>query len=108
MCTLFVDRKHAIELYGAIYEIGVGTLIQPAEWGLVGSRLEASDWDQAEFRLPSLSYPDVSFAVNIRITGRTFQRRPYSDLNWVKVEIEAVGDGEPSEFFPGWAVPVRS
>jgi hypothetical protein len=108
MNTATTKPAHTIEIYGVSYHIEVGTPIQPEEWGLCGSRLEVSDWDQAEFRLPSLSYPDYSIAVNVRITGRTFQRRPYSDMRWVKVEIEFVGDGEPSTFTAGWVAPRRS
>jgi hypothetical protein len=98
---------HTVEIYGVTYTIGVGTPIQPEEWKYT-TRLAASDWDRAGFRIPSGVYPDVSVAVNVRITGRTLQRRPHSDMRWIKVEIEFVGDGAPSTFSPGWVAAVRS
>jgi len=41
-----------------------------------------------------------SLAVNVVVTGRTWQRRQ-GDY-YVRVEIEFVGDGEPSVFAGGW------
>lgn len=56
-------------------------------------------WPGADFRLNwSNGFPQV--AVNIHVTGRTYQRR-HGDL-WVKVQIEWVGDCEPSTFAAGW------
>lgn len=61
-----------------------------AEW------LKPCEWDGASFRYPGLR--DV--AVNVSITGRTFQYR--QGFYYVRVRIEFVGDGEPSSFCGGW------
>lgn len=53
-----------------------------------------------QFRLPS------GTAINIKVTGRTFQR--YGTFKFgqafsrVRVQIEFVGDCEPSTFVGGW------
>lgn len=65
------------------------------------TRLTASDWDQAAFRIPTgYSFGITSLAVNVTVTGRTFQNRQ-GEL-WVRVKVEFVGDGEPSSFQGGW------
>ena len=78
----------------------VGSYICADTWGkrdIFGVDLIVSDWGKAQFRAP-LAY-DV--AVNIKVTGRTVQ--PDSRMiGWVRVEIEFVGDCEPSEFVRGW------
>jgi hypothetical protein len=90
-------------IYGNEIEVKIGACIRPENWPF-GSRLIASDWDQAEFRLPRPNAfpndPIQSLAVNIVITGRTWQRRE-GDY-WLRVRIEFVGDGEPSAFAGGW------
>ena len=60
-------------IYGSEIEVKIGVCIRPENWPF-GSRLIASDWDQAEFRLPR---PNAlpgdliqSLAVNVVITGR--------------------------------------
>lgn len=56
-------------------------------------------WPGADFRFNRGGYiPPL--AVNIHVTGRTYQRR-HGDL-WVKVQIEWVGDCEPSTYAAGW------
>jgi hypothetical protein len=103
MENIIQKRAHEVEIYGRLYRVGVGTTIWPDEWA-GPTRLQASEWDKAEFYLPSYHYGDmgVVIAVNIKVTGRTFQRRPFSDRSWVRVQIEAVGDGEESTFFSAW------
>ena len=90
-------------IYGTEVEAKVGSCIRPDGWRF-GSRLVPSDWDRAQFRLlrPNAfpSDPIQSLAVNIVITGRTWQRRQ-GDY-WVRLRIEFVGDGEPSVFVGGW------
>jgi hypothetical protein len=63
-------------------------------------KLMASDWDMADFRWP-LQADGESRAVNIEITGRTFQRNRRANTSTVKVRIEYVGDGEPSVYVDG-------
>jgi hypothetical protein len=98
-------REHEFEIYGRFYRVGVVAQIWPDEWSSA-TRLEASNWDRAEFYLPSFRYEGVVAAVNVEVTGRTFQHRPYSDQSWVRVQIEFVGDGDdPSVFVSGWWHP---
>ena len=73
-------------------------LIWPDEWA-GPTRLESSDWDKAEFYLPSYRYEGTVTAVNIRVTGRSFQRRPFSDRTWVRVQVEFLRDGDGSSEF---------
>ena len=87
-------------IYGNEVEVKLGSCIRPDGWRF-GERLTASDWNMAQFRLPTGSAgPIKSLAVNVTITGRTWQRRE-GDL-WVRVRVEFVGDGEPSVFVGGW------
>lgn len=87
-------------IYGNEVEVKVGSCIRPDGWRF-GERLTVSDWNKAQFRLPTgSSGPIKSLAVNVTITGRTWQRRE-GDL-WVRVRVEFVGDGEPSVFVGGW------
>ena len=58
--------------------------------------------DFAPFRLPSMKYDRIAYAVRIDVTGRTLQRRPYNGTDWVKVQITFVGDGEPDTVGNGW------
>jgi hypothetical protein len=90
-------------IYEQNVEIKIGCYIRPDNWAF-GSRLSASEWDKAQFRLPRPNTfpndPIQSLAVNVVITGRSFQRRE-GDY-WVRVRIEFVGDGEPPTFCGGW------
>ncbi len=74
--------------------------VKPDGWN-VGGCLESSDWDAAQFRLPTGSNgPIKSLAVNITVTGKKV--RYYYGMEAVRVRIEFVGDGEPSTFTNGW------
>lgn len=87
-------------IYGNEVEVRVGSCIRPDGWRF-SQRLIASSWDKARFRLPTGSAgPIKSLAVNVVVTGRTWQRRE-GDY-WVRVRIEFVGDCEPSVFVGGW------
>lgn len=90
----------AVIIYGTRIEPKVGAYVVPEQWRF-GNLLQASDWRRAQFRLPTNSGgPISSLAVNISITGRTIQRRQGD--NYIRVNIEFVGDGEPSTFASGW------
>ncbi len=80
----------------------VGSWIWPDEWKDHGSNLGDCDWwSEAEFFVTG-QYNNVA-AVNITVTGRTFQRPwGFSGPKAVRVKIEFVGDGEPSSFSGGW------
>lgn len=86
-------------VYGNEVEVKVGSVIQPELWSW-GTVLEASDWSEADFRLPSARHPDMKLAVNVTITGTTWQRR--AGDYWVRVKIEFVGDGEGETVSGGW------
>ena len=104
METTVQKKAHEATIYGNLYRVEVGTLIHPDEW-TGPAKLQSAYWDEAEFYLPSYRYDNVVMAVNIKVTGRTFQRRPFSDRNWVRVQITFIGDGEESTFSPGWMSP---
>lgn len=72
-----------------------GMLVQPDGWSW-GMPLQTSEWDGSQFRIDSARYTDVSLSVNVKVTGRTLQK------GRVRVQIEFVGDGEPSTFHSGW------
>jgi len=86
-------------IWGNEVEAKVGCFVRPDEWNL-GNRLEASDWEGGQFRLPTFNTLVKSLCVNITITGRSWQRT--KDGQCVRVQIEFVGDGEPSTFCSGW------
>jgi hypothetical protein len=97
-------RAHEVMIYDRLYRVAANDLVCPDEWA-GPARLEVSDWEKAEFYLPSYRYEGVVIAVNIKVTGRTFQRRPYSDRYWVRVQVEFLRDDEPSEFASAWWAP---
>lgn len=89
-----------VTIYGSEIEVKVGSVIKPDEWRFP-EKLVASDWDAAQFRIPCTNGGPIKLlAVNVKITGRTWQRRECE--YWVKVQIEFVGDGEPSTYSGGW------
>jgi hypothetical protein len=67
---------------------------------LPGDDFSDSSYPGCQFRLPVFGGPIKSVAVNIKVTGRTWQWR--GDRCYVRVRIEFVGDGEPSTFGSGW------
>lgn len=87
-------------IYGRELEVAVGSHVKPDGWQIGGS-LQASDWSEADFYLPTNSGgPIKALAVNVTITGYTLKRM--MDSQYVRVKIEFVGDGEPSTFSGGW------
>lgn len=89
-----------VVIYGNEVEVNVGSIIRPDKWRFA-EKLVASEWDAAKFRIPlSSNGPIKSLAVNVTVTGRTYQRREGN--YWVRVQIEFVGDGEPSTYSSGW------
>jgi hypothetical protein len=104
MENIIQKRAHEVTIYGRFYRVGVEDLVQPDEWA-GATRLHPSVWEKSEFYLPSFRYTDVVLAVNVKVTGRTFQRRPFSDRLWVRVQITFVHDGEPDEVCSGWWNP---
>jgi hypothetical protein len=76
---------------------GIGDIIK-VDCRKTSGTLVNSDWDKAQFRLTG-QIADV--AVNVVVTGRTL-RRGAGSVDWVRVRVEFVGDGEPSSFSGGW------
>ncbi len=72
-----------------------GRLVRPDGWSWA-MPLTVSEWEGADFRINSARYADVSRAVNVKVTGRTVRN------GMVRVSLEWVGDGEPSEFTGGF------
>ena len=81
-------------------EAKVGSFIKADGWK-TGERLLPSDWDKADFYSPTgFSVGVLQVATNVYISGRKLL---YKDGNkWVRIQIEFVGDGEPSSFTYGW------
>jgi hypothetical protein len=103
--TTIQKRAHEVTIYGRLYRVEVGALIWCDEWA-GATKLQASDWEKSEFYLPSYRYDGVVMAVNVKVTGRTFQRHRFSDRYWIRVQVEFLRDGDgPSEFVSGWWAP---
>jgi hypothetical protein len=104
MGNVIQKKSHEVQIYGRLHRVEVGTSIWPDEW-IGPTNLTASEWDGAEFYLPSYRYSEqgVATPVNVRVTGRTFQRRPFSDRYWVRVQIEFIQDSREITFSAGWA-----
>ena len=87
--------------HGEEVEPKVGSYLLVDNWGL-GTVVESCEFpDLAKFRIPSVRY-DIKSAANITVSGRTLQRRPYSEGLFVRVRIEFVEDGGPSTWHSGW------
>ena len=83
----------------------IGNYITPDEWKSGGLLIESDGYSDEEFpgcqfRLKSGNYTDVSYAVNVKVTGRKINYDMISKR--IRVEIEFVGDGEPSTKTHGW------
>lgn len=84
----------------------LGLAVLPDEWNAY-SRLEESDgyFDSSfvgcQYRLPTNSKHPYQLAVNIKVTGSK-SHRIYDNRHRTRVQIEFVGDGEPSTFTGGW------
>lgn len=97
-------------IWGETFEIKPGDVIEPD--GRMSERLHPGDnfsdsgYPGCQFRIPVNSAgPIKSVAVNVKVTGRTWQWR--GDRCWVRVRIEYVGDCEPSTFVSGWLLDTR-
>ena len=77
----------------------VGNWLEPDGWK-TGGLLSESDWDAADFRVGAC-FTSRTYALNLEITGRDLRYR-YGSLNWVRVRIVWVGDGEPDTYSGGW------
>lgn len=97
----------SVTFYGKVFTVQVGSEIYVDGWEPAPMLLQASEWDGAQFYLPTFSGlrggPIKTIACNVTITGRTPQT-PFGKggADCVRVKIEFVGDGEPSTFVSGW------
>jgi hypothetical protein len=97
-------NSEIVDQWGDTVRPGVGSYVEPDEWN-IGSSLEPGDdrldagFAGCQFRLLA-NRLQLRCAVNITITGRKTTRRNGADF--VRVKIEFVGDGSPSQFAGGW------
>ena len=91
-----------VEIYGKPVEVKVDSYIEPDGWKL-GQRLTEGD-DFSSFRIPTgYDFGITSLAVEVRVTGRTWQRR--AGEYWVRVEIIFLKDGDgPDIVHHGWMI----
>ena len=90
------------------YQPEVGDYVKPDGWNIGEVLMEDdgfsdSSFPGCQFRIQSVH---ADLAVNITTTSRkvrTFQ----GSWGWVRVKIEFVGDGSPSEFTSGWMKKAR-
>jgi len=80
--------------------------IKPDEWTTFSCLEEGDDYTDSsfagcEYRLPSKCAMDYKIAVNIKVTGHK-SHKIYDAWYKTRVQIEFVGDGEPSTFTGGW------
>lgn len=96
----------SVEVYGREIKPTVGGLV------LIGDRLCSellkqgddtvdSGYRGSQFRIDVLGGSETR-PVDIEITGRTIQRRPYQQGFWIKINIVWVGDCEPDTRSAGW------
>ncbi len=91
--------------YGREVSVAVGSIIQPDNWNSAHA-LESSNWDQAEFILPTGHDCGIThLAVNVTITGRDYVRRAGGSY-WIRCRIVFVGDGTPDVRHSGWLLQV--
>lgn len=77
----------------------VGRWIKPDGWDCGSSLTEGDSF--STFRIPTQSNgPIKDLAVEIRVTGRTLQRK--WEMRLVRVEITFPGDCEPDTVTHGW------
>lgn len=86
-----------------------GMYVAPDGWRGASGELIRSDWSEAQFRIisgtPATSPTDsgmIEPAINLTLTGRSVQFAPHNRAPRVRVRIEWIGDGEPSEYSHGW------
>ena len=79
----------------------VGSRVQPDGWARP-SWLIVSDWDKADFRLPSGNLLDIEFAVKVSLSSRSKKVYFEGDQSKVRVQIIFVGDCEPDVVVHGW------
>ena len=83
-----------------------GLTLEPDEWTTFSYIEKGDDFSDnsfagCQYRLPSNCAMDYKLAINIKITGRK-SHLVYKDYYRTRVQIEFVGDGEPSTFTGGW------
>ena len=84
----------------------VGSLIELDARNHVGELLREGDdftcpgYPGCDFRFPINFGPIKDVAVNVKVTSRKIRWRDGG--SWVRVQVEFVGDCEPSTFAGGW------
>lgn len=81
--------------------IQIGTYVEPDGWRGFGENLEEGLDGFCDFYLTG-TMTGATMAVNVKVTGRTVQRRKGG--LWVRVQVTFVGDDEPSTTTSGWVL----
>lgn len=95
------SNEKTLQLFGFDIDATVkaGRRLRVDNWGDMTTGLVECEYPElAEFRIPSVRYEGVALAANVRVTGRKPVKISRAEGFWVRVEIEFVGDGEPSTF----------
>lgn len=79
----------------------LGRRVQPDGWNSP-SHLVESDWDKADYRLPSCNYLDLSFAVKVQLSARSKKVYCSGRQMRVRVQITFVGDCQADVVVHGW------
>ena len=88
---------------GTEITIRAGQYLAPDGWRGDGERIkDCTDWDRAEFRLPSANYFNIESAINLEVSGRQVRWINNVRDQAVRVKIEWLRDEEPSDFSYGW------
>lgn len=80
-----------------LVDVQAGNRIKADGWAM-GKRLVADDTGFATFRVAM--HDGTMYAVNVKVTGRSFRR--YRGETAIRVEITFPGDGEPDNVTHGW------
>ncbi len=81
--------------------IQIGTYVEPDGWRGWGANLEEGLAGFCDFYFTG-PMTGATMAVNVKVTGRTVQRRK-GDL-WVRVQVTFVGEDDPSTTTGGWVL----
>lgn len=84
----------------------IGMHVEPDEWNTFSYLEQGDDYTDSSFagcqyRLPSNCAMDYKIAVNVKVTGRK-SHNLYDNWFRTRIQIEFVGDGDPSTFTHGW------
>ncbi len=91
-----MDKK-TYNHFGTEHTAKPGAYIMMDNWRPMDSLIGGDSF--SALRLPS-NRPGASYAVDIKITGRTYQS--FEQCMWVRIQITFLGDGGPDTYARGW------